>query len=235
MIEAKSTRHRLIHGAQALGLCSLLLLTVTCRTARPAGNESPLAPVSGANSGAVIDELMRRMESIHAVRSLMRVRVVTPERTQSFRAQLLVEPHGNRMRLTAYTPLGTEAMSLASDGDRVVFVDDVNRTAWEGTTVELARTVGFFDPQTQPAAWALDIAGFPARGAFEASDQGLARGTVGDVSLAFDPPSFPPRSVIVQRGSERLEITHMELVATDADVPAPSVPNGYRCCVPPRM
>jgi hypothetical protein len=232
--ESKPSR---LPGAQALSLCLLFfgLAAVSCRTTRPAGKEIPLAPVSATGSRGVIAELARRMETIHAIRSLMRVRIVTAERTQSFRAQLLVEPRSGRMHLTAYTPLGTEAMTLAGEGDHVVFVDDINRTAWQGSMADLAKSVGFFDAQTPPAAWALDIAGFPARGSFEASDRGLASATAGEVAISFDPPAFPPRQVTVRRGSESLEITHLELVETDADVPAPSIPSGYRCCIAPRM
>ncbi len=210
-----------------------LVLAASCRTTRPAGNEAALAPLTPGTP--VIQQLSSRMASIHAVRSLMRIRVTTGARTQSFRAQLLVEPKRGRMQLSAYTPIGTEAMTLSADGDRIVFLDHVNRTAWKGSAAELARAIGFFDAQTLPAAWALDITGFPARGNFEASDRGLAGGTIGDIRISFDPPSFPPRNATVRRGSETLEITHLELVSTDADVPLPSIPKGYRCCVEPRM
>ncbi len=180
-------------------------------------------------------QLTARMESLHAVRSLMRIRITTAARTQSFRAQLLVEPQRGRMQLSAYTPFGTEAMTLSADGDRIVFLDHVNHTAWQGSAAGLAGTIGFFDPQTNPAAWALDVTGFPARGDFETSDRGLAGGTIGSVQISFDPPSFPPHGVTVRRGSETLEITHLELVSTDADVQPATIPSGYRCCVEPRM
>lgn len=215
-----------------MSLCFVLFVAGSCRTARPAGNESALAPVSGAN---VVQELSARMASVHAVRSLMRIRAITPDRTQSFRAQLLVEPQSGRMQLTAYTPVGTEAMTLTADGEHVIFLDHINRTAWEGSAAELARSVGFLDPQTTPAAWALDVTGFPAHGTFQASDRGLTSISLGDASIAFDPPAFPPHGVTVRRGSETLEITHLELVATDASVPAASIPTDYRCCVAPRI
>ena len=217
------------------GAVIALAVVASCRTARPAGTEAVLAPLTPGPGDAVIRQLTDRMTALHAVRTLMHIRVSTGERTQSFRAQLLVEPQRGRMQLTAYTPIGTEAVTLSADGDRIVFADHIHRTAWQGSTADLARAIGFFDPQTPPAAWALDIAGFPARGQFETSDRGLARGTVGDVQISFDPPSFPPRSVTVRRGNETLEITHLEIVSTDADVPSSSVPDGYRCCVEPKM
>jgi hypothetical protein len=230
------------NGAQALSLSRraaallvALALVTSCRTARPTGNESVLEPLTSGSPPEAMQELSHRLASVHAVRSLMRIRVTTAERTQSFRGQVLVEPHSGRMQLTAYTPIGTEAMTLSSDGDRVIFLDHVNRTAWEGSAAELAQAIGFFDPQTPPAVWALAITGFPARGQFEAANRGLARGTIGDVVIAFDPPVFPPHNVTVRRGAETLEITHLELVSTDANVPLPSIPKDYRCCIAPRM
>ena len=157
------------------------------------------------------------------------------ERTQSLRAQLLVEPQTSRMELTAYTPIGTEALTILAEGDRVVFLDHIHRTAWQGSSAELARSIGFFDPQTPLAAWALDLLGLPARGEFVPGDAGLASGAVGDIRIAFDPPAFPPHNVTVTRGSERLEVTHLELASTDASVSPLKIPGDYACCVTPQF
>jgi hypothetical protein len=230
----RGARVRSLSRSVAALLIALALAT-SCRTTRPAGNESALEPLTSGSPQEAMRELSRRLASIHAVRSLMRIRITTAGRTQSFRGQVLVEPHSGRMRLSAYTPIGTEAMTLSSDGDRVTFLDHVNRTAWEGSAAELAQAIGFFDPHTSPAVWALVIIGFPAGGEFEAADRGLARGTIGDVAIAFDPPVFPPHNVTVRSGAGTLEITHLELVSTDANVPLPSIPKDYRCCVAPRM
>lgn len=165
----------------------------------------------------------------------MRVHVTSGERSQSFRAQMLVEPQTQRMELTAYTPIGTEAMTIAADGDRVMFLDHVHRTTWQGSSAELARSIGFFDPETVPAAWALDLFGFPARGEFVAGEAGLASGSVGDIRIVFDPPAFPPHEVTVTRGGEKLEVTHLELASTDANVRLLAIPSDYRCCVAPQM
>jgi hypothetical protein len=219
----------------AAAIAASLAALSACRTTAPAGREQPLQPLTVSSREAVIPELRRQMSSLHALRSLMRVHVTSGGRRQSFRAQMLVEPQTQRMELTAYTPLGTEAMTIAADGDRVLFLDHVHRTAWQGSSAELAGSIGFFDPETLPAAWALDLFGFPARGEFVAGDAGLASGTVGDVRIGFDPPVFPPHQVTVTRVGETLEVTHLELASTDASVRSLAIPSDYRCCVAPEM
>jgi hypothetical protein len=89
---------------------------------------------------------------VHAVRELMRVRATHGERTQSFKAQLLVEPKTNRVELTAYTPLGTSAMTLYADGDRVTFLNHIDQTQWSGRASEVAIFGG-----VEPAEWATKI------------------------------------------------------------------------------
>src|SRR2546423_9712050 len=129
----------------------LALILTSCSTSRSA-NEAPFTP------GTPIGQ-------VHAIRELMRVRATHGERTESFRAQLLVEPATRRIELTAYTPLGTSAMTLFADGDRVTFLNHVDRTAWEGS----AQSLDFFGGQA-PAAWALAVLGYPSSGTSVAYD-----------------------------------------------------------------
>ena len=152
-------------------------------------------------------------------RSMMRIRATSGERTQSFRALLHASP--SAMLLTAYTPLGTSAFRLYSAGDRVVFLNDLENTSWSGTPAEFASSFGFFGDET-PVRMAQRILG---------RDKSEAR----DVTIAYDPQSFPPKHVTVTRGAQRLEIEHLESVYTDAPVEEPKTPRGYRCCVPPRL
>lgn len=215
--------------------CAIVFSLSGCRTARPVGVEAPLQPLGATSREAVIPELQKQMSQLHAIRSLMRIRVSSGGRSLSFRARMLVEPRTRRMELVAYTPIGTPAMTITADGDRVVFLDHVHDTAWEGSAAELAESIGFFDPQLGLAAWGLDVAGFPAQGEFQAVEGGLASGAIADMTMVFDPPAFPPSHVTVTRAGAKAEITHLELASTDANVPPPAIPKGYRCCVAPRM
>lgn len=215
--------------------CAIGLALSGCRTARPAGVEAPLQPLGATSREAVIPELQKQMSRMHAIRGLMRIRVSSGSRSLSFLARMLVEPRTRRMELVAYTPIGTAAMTIIADGDRVVFLDHVHDTAWEGSAAELAESIGFFDPDLGLAEWGLDVAGFPAQGEFQAVQGGLASGAIDGMTMVFDPPAFPPSHVTVTRAGAKAEITHLELASTDADVPRPVIPKGYRCCVAPRM
>lgn len=183
-------------GGRALVILAILL--AGCRSTQPA-NEVPLA--AGAS-----------LEQVHAIRSLLRVRATHGDRTQSFKAQLLVQPATHRVQLVAYTPLNTSAATLYADGDRVVFLNHVDHTAWEGS----ANDVALFG-HTEPATWALVILGYaqPSNG-FEVTRDGANHMTL-------------------THGIDRVEVTQLETMSTDASPESPKIPGGYQCCVPPAL
>ncbi len=152
----------------------------------------------------------------------MRIRATSGERTQSFRALLQYSP--GAMLLTAYTPLGTSAFRLYAAGDRVLFLNDVEGTRWTGTAADFASSFGFFGVAT-PVEMAQLILG----------RRGVERTQLGDVTITYEPPAFPPKHVTVARGNQRLEIEHQESVYTTAAVEEPQLPRNYRCCLPPRL
>ncbi len=218
---------------RAAGLFAGSLLAATCaffiacRTARPAGEEAPIAPLTAATP----EDALRQLHAIRfPERSLMRVRATSGDRTQSFRAQLLLN---GGMLLTAYTQLGTTAMRLYADSNHVVFLNDVEKTWWSGTPEEFARSFGFFG-DASPVDMALLILGRPV-GAARATANGLERAELGGATITYDPPSFPPKRVTIVRGDQRLDIEHLESAYTTANVEAPEVPGNYRCCFPPRL
>jgi hypothetical protein len=92
------------------------------------------------------------LDQVHTIRELMRVRASRGARTDSFKAQLLFEPKAGRVELTAYTPLGTSAMTLYADGDQVTFLNHLDRTQWTGRASEVALFEG-----AAPAQWAARI------------------------------------------------------------------------------
>ena len=211
-------------------------LLAGCRTTRPAGEESPVAPLTSESGPDAARQLTARRARLTGERSLLRIRATNGERSQSFRAQLQLDGNG-RMLLTAYTPLGTTAIRLYASADQVVFINDLEGTWWHGNAVEFASTFGFFGA-TPPSAMALLIAGLPADGhaiAYDYAPAGIARATVGDVVVTFDPPSYPPKHVTVARGAQKLEIETLEAAMTTAGITRPEAPASYRCCVAPRL
>jgi hypothetical protein len=213
----------------------LIALLAACRTTRPAGEETPVAPLTSAAPADAARQLTARRAQLTGERSLLRIRATNGERSQSFRAQLQID-NANRMLLTAYTPLGTTAIRLYADASEVTFINDLEGTWWHGTAAEFANSFGFFGTAS-PYSMALLIAGLPAEGpmTYDYAAAGLSSATVGDAVVTYDPPSYPPKHVTIVRGTQKLEIETLESAMTTASVAKPAAPNGYRCCVAPKL
>ena len=212
----------------------LIALLAACRTARPAGEETPVAPLTSTSPADAARQLTARRAQLTGERSLLRIRATNGDRSQSFRAQLQID-NSNRMLLTAYTPLGTTAIRLYADASEVTFINDLEGTWWHGTAADFANSFGFFGA-TSPYSMALLIAGLPVDGpTYDYAAAGLSRANVGDVVITYDPPSYPPQHIAIVRAAQKLEIETLESAMTTANVAKPAAPNGYRCCVPPRL
>jgi hypothetical protein len=216
-----------------LGFAALL---AGCRTISPAGEETPVAPLTATSADDAARQLAARRAQLTSERILLHIRATKGEHVQSFRAQLQVDGQG-RMLLTAYTPLGTTAVRLHASGDEVTFINDLEDTWWHGSSAEFASTFGFFGA-TPPSAMALLMAGLPAEEktiTYDYAASGIARATVGDVVVTFTPPAYPAKNVLIVRGALKLEIETYQSALTTAPVTKPEVPSGYRCCVAPRL
>jgi hypothetical protein len=215
-------------------LVLLIALLAACRTTRPAGEETPVAPLTSTSPADAARQLTARRAQLIGERSLLRIRATNGDRSQSFRAQLQIDS-SSRMLLTAYTPLGTTAIRLFADASEVTFINDLEGTWWHGSPSDFASSFGFFG-STSPYSMALLIAGLPADGlTYDYAAAGLSRAKVGDVVITYDPPSYPPQHVTIVRGAQKLEIETLESAMTTASVAKPAAPSGYRCCVPPRL
>ena len=182
----------------------MFALALACRTTRPAG--VPIAPLTASTSEEAIAQLRERRAEFGGMRSLMRVRATTQGKTQSFRAQLAVHDE-RRMELTAYTPVGTTALKMTADGDRITTDPEVAPASFD-----FLRSAGL-----TPAETAMLLLGLPPRDdvLVTAAPQGLASASAGGISVVYDPPAFPARSVVVTRGADRIEIIHEEVVRED--------------------
>lgn len=177
------------------------LVFSSCRTARPAG--VPVAPLTATTAAEATQQLRERRASFQGMRSLMRVRATVKGKTQSFRAQLHVKD-AQRMELIAYTPVGTTAMTMKADGDRI-------------TTDPPAAPDSFDflrDADLTPAETAMLILGLPPREDMQVdyAPTGLVSARVGAMTAQFEPPSFPASHVVITSGDDRIEITHDEVV-----------------------
>ncbi|MEA2463072.1 MAG: hypothetical protein QOJ98_819 [Acidobacteriota bacterium] len=182
----------------------LVLLSValaSCRTARPTG--APLSPLTAASIEEAAMQLREQRATFTNVRSLMRVRATTNGKTQSFRAQLAVHD-AQRMELVAYTPVGTTALTLKANGNQVTTDPEVAPESFA-----FLRAAGL-----TPAETAMLLLGMPPRDDVPVTlaPTGIASASAGELTVTFDPPSFPAKRVIITRGADRVEIEHLEVV-----------------------
>jgi len=191
------------------GKAAALLFVATlfaCQSTHPTG--APMQPIAASTP----DQALQKLNAIDEAKALMRIRLITPEKTQSFTAQLQLGK--SAMTLIAYTPLNTTAMRVHADERGVEIVNELEHTTWHGTPAEFGAKFGFFGAVT-PHDMARLMIGLPAASPdvrHEATAAGLARATAGDVVVTYDPPSFPPSRVTIVRGAQRVEIVVNEVV-----------------------
>lgn len=182
----------------------LATLFASCRTARPVG--APVAPLTSASIAEAQQQLAQQRANFRGMRSLMRVRATVKGKTQSFRAQLHAID-AQRMELIAYTPVGTTAMTMKADGNRITTDPAVAPDAFN-----FLRDAGL-----TPAETAMLLLGIPPRDdvQVEVAATGLVSASAGGMTARFDPPSFPASHVVITSGEDRIEITHDEVVRED--------------------
>lgn len=177
------------------------IAVVACRTGRPTG--SPVQPLSATTPEEAISRLREQRQNFRGMRSLMRVRATVNGKTQSFRAQLAVHD-ARRMELIAYTPVGTTALTMKADGDRITTDPEVAPASFD-----FLRSAGL-----TPAETGMLLLGLPPRDdvRVDAAATGLTHASAGGIDVTFAPPAFPAKHVIVIRGADRIEIEHEEVV-----------------------
>ena len=182
---------------------------LSCRSAHVSG--PAVVPLQTA---ATLEELFARADSFGGARSIAQVRVTTGGETRSFRAQLIVA-NRQHMQLIAYTPVGTTAATITADGDHVTVVDALHGSTIEGSAERMLAPYGFFTGGLTPAEMGMLLLGYPPRHemTYQTTAAGLSRATTGDIVVTFDPPAFPARHVVIEHGSDRVEVDHLELAS----------------------
>ncbi|HEY6843662.1 MAG TPA: hypothetical protein VI391_05790 [Thermoanaerobaculia bacterium] len=159
------------------------------------------------------------------------IRVRLPQITT--RGQLQVDSAG-RMLMTVYAPvLNTTAARLYVDRDQVIFLNDIDSTAWRGRPSDLSGNLAAFGNSELPML----LVGLPASGVNDVAyaPAGIQSVQLGDVVVTYNPPVYPPKDVAIDRGAQHVEIQHLDTYADPGPVQAPAIPHDYRCCVLPQI
>jgi len=212
----------------------------------------PLRPLAGGTTRHAWQQLEDAADSEGTFSTYASVRVATPEGRRSFRATLQLDK-GDRVRMSAFSPVGTEVFGFEVSDGEMTFANHSRKTSWRGPFANLAEQLGI------PAS--LDAVGF-ARLAF-----GLPAGT-GDADLAdvgngvvrqgeltyrvsgigidsvvregtgwrvtYEPGTYPPTKVTFEdEGGRSIVVRHLDLSYTRDGIEPIVVDSSYTCCVSP--
>ncbi len=109
------------------------------------------------------------------------------------------------MELIVFTPVGTAALTMKADGNNITSNPPV-----PPNTFDFLRAADL-----APAEVAMLLLGIPPRDdlQIEVAPTGIASASAGGGSVTFDPPAFPAKRVVIVRGTDRVEIEHLEVVS----------------------
>jgi hypothetical protein len=226
----------------------LLLAAGATRCASWRQEVKPLPPLVAASPGEAWDELLRIRREAPRLASYTSIRVESGASKQSFRATVATDERG-RLRVDAFTPMGTAAFTLYADGVETTMIDHVNRSWWKGPFPTAARSLGL--PESLDAhSLAMIAFGLPAsadpeteRGerivqagvSYRVEKSGLAEAAGEGWTATFATPSFPAGSVTISTadGARAMTVRHLEPGMATRAVEVPKIDPSYQCCVEP--
>lgn len=230
----------------------LLALAAICLSTAGCASVGPLAPLSGGTARQAWQELERAANVDGTLGTYASVRVTTPSGRRSFRAT--IQADGGVVRMSAFTPVGTEVFAFEVRGDEMVFADHGARKTWRGPFADVARQLGIPD-QLSAADFARLLFGLPAAGGdadlsevgrgvvrrngleYEVSGVGLASvfGTGAGWRVRYEPVAFPPQKVTFDDddGGRSITVRHLDLSHTPRGIEPLVVDGSYTCCFRP--
>lgn len=153
------------------------------------------------------------------------MRAESGQRRQSFNARIAVDSSG-RARIDGLTPIGTAAITIWSDGANVIYLDHINNVFWKGPANALSGSLRVIAERG-----AFLLAGLPVDDpavTYRTEPTGLAEATVAGVRFSYVPPAFPPSRVIIESGSDRIEVEHADLSSGSEPLSPPPIASDYR-------
>jgi hypothetical protein len=229
---------------QRLALLLLIpLFALACRSApRPAIDT--LGASSADEAWLRLQEHGRRFEGASSFLS------IRPEGARRFDATLALDAEG-RLSMSAISPLGTTLFRLFAEGDRVLVLNDHDKSWWRGSFAEFSERTGLFAgvPLLEAAdlgrlLFGLPLAGETIRqGEWRTSAQGLhyrvgrtgiEEVAAGNARIVYEPAVYPPVGVRVVAPGSSMTIEHLEIVSGAEPIVIPEPDPAWKIAVPGR-
>jgi hypothetical protein len=233
---------------RASGAITIAFLSIAAGCSSSRQELGPIAALRAPDADGAWRELARIRRSEPRLASYASIRVESRGTKRTFRATIETGGSG-RVRVDAFTPMGTAAFTLYVERDEATMLDHSNRTWWRGPFATAARSLAL--PESLDAAGLAMIAfGLPvSEGDGEIRDgvveldgvtyrvggAGLAEASATGWTARFEPPAWPVAAVtiVTSDGTRSLTIRHLEAGAASRAIAAPKIERGYRCCVAP--
>lgn len=216
----------------ALVLSILLVSAPGCRSASPG-----FVPLSPGSQEVTWTRLIELRESFPGARAYTKIELREGELRRAFNARVQIDAEG-RILIEGLTPLGTTAFSLFGEEDAVVIINELKRSAWSGKLSEAGPHVRLFAGAASARDLGLLLLGLPPPGMDQTrvvvGEAGLSEVRLGDEALIlvrYEPPSFPPRRVIVAGEDpsdvQRVTLQIIELERATQTLQAPAIPTNF--------
>jgi hypothetical protein len=224
----------------------LVALTASCATLRRPPDPRGLDADTPAAAWTELAEIRAAFPGARAFLT------IDPERGRRFDATLAVDGEG-RIALEGLSPLGTTLFGIYGEGERLLFVNERERTWWEGTFEQFAARTGLFRGihVSRAADLGLILLGIPPEEAilqdawataasgirYRVERTGLAEVlTPGNAArVLYLPAAYPPVRVRLVSAGSTLEIYHHEIVSGATEVTIAQPDASWTCCVLPRI
>jgi hypothetical protein len=234
-------------------LAAVLTTLVSCATGVRYGALPPVA--TAEQRWQSLQELGAAIETLSAH---SRFRLTSAEGARTFSSRMSIDRAG-RFELIAFTPAGTAAATLFVDGRNVIFIDQMQRAYWQGSTAELEGLSPFLAlfATIEPAQLGRLLFGLPARtgtapcryldgsaagscisdGVFDyqVTPEGLVTARGPDFGIAWQPPVVPPDRLTIVVGSQQFEIAHLDVIEERRTLRPPVIGSDLRCCIVPAL
>jgi len=229
---------------QRIALLLLIpLFALSCRSApRPAVDT--LGASSADEAWLRLEEQGRRFEGASSFLS------IRPDGARRFDATLAIDAEG-RLAMSAISPVGTTLFRLFAEGDRVLVLNDHEKSWWRGSFAEFSDRTGLFAgvPLVEAADLGRLLFGLPLEGetALEGEWRSSARGlhyrvgrsgleevAAGNARIVYEPAVYPPVAVRVVAPGSSMTLEHLEIVPGAEPIVIPEPDPAWKIAVPGR-
>ncbi|MFN2443027.1 MAG: SH3 domain-containing protein [Thermoanaerobaculia bacterium] len=219
------------------------LLALACRSApRPAIDT--LGARSADEAWTRLEEESRRFQGASSFLS------VRPEGARRFDATLAIDAQG-RLALSAISPLGTTLFRLFAEGDRVLVLNDHEKSWWRGSFEEFSLRTGLF--AGVPIVGASDLGrllfGLPIEAEtvregewrigssglrYRVGRTGIEEVAAGPARIFYEPAVYPPVGVRIVAPGSSMTLEHLEIVSGSGPIEIPDPDPAWKFAVPGR-